>query len=763
MGNRAKRKEDQASRQKGKYYKKILASVFAALLLVTIVVSSLMISTANDFIKNYNKQIDKTIMNHMQSFTQYLYETSERACRQIYASSFARDMLYGKNPRNGNDYFDTAKKMANISTLLVDVDEYVDSFIIYSSVSGRTFSSKHGLNYQDRFLNDYIQQHESEKGEPVLRNLTDDKGNLGAKVITFSFIDYNKDGSVYNGVFINVKVSWLKQKLKLLYNENKLDDGCVLLMKDTGELITYIGADDFISSEALGQIQEEYKKNGARSLIPMSVSGNQYYVSTIPIQVQNMYVTRIQYANVVNEPLYSFLRIAILILLICIILSIAVAWLITRIIYKPIGTLTNKVNNNPLSDKLAINEIELLNEAYDSIGDIKDAMEESQKRLALYELFTENNGEDIDLEGFEQLSKLNIDPNNPITLVQIKVDNDDIYDQSQYADQIARVGLNGFSVEIIRKDMLTLICLVQTPEESDRTRIIEGFKSCCESELTWQTYAIVISDRYDDCSKVSVAYSQITEIYGRRYFSEERVVLTSANAIFEGVDVWNNLSIVFDAESKVIEGIRSGENIEKALGEYLDLFQNYEYTDIGVFRSHFIQSIWNLVEQANAMRSVPVSVNIRELDDKILLSSTVIETKRTILPFVIELSNELQTDKENKYSDIVRLIKEIVEHEYSNHSLCLGSISEKVNLSPNYVGRLFKVREGISVAAYITDIRLAHAAELIENTNLKMNTILEHVGFTNQSSFYKSFKQKYLVTPKDYAVSKRAFREESHE
>ncbi len=59
----------------------------------------------------------------------------------------------------------------------------------------------------------------------------------------------------------------------------------------------------------------------------------------------------------------------------------------------------------------------------------------------------------------------------------------------------------------------------------------------------------------------------------------------------------------------------------------------------------------------------------------------------------------------------------------------------------------------MSVSSYITDIRLLHATELIENSSLKMNTIADQVGFSNQSSFYKSFKQKYSVTPKDYVIN----------
>ena len=109
------------------------------------------------------------------------------------------------------------------------------------------------------------------------------------------------------------------------------------------------------------------------------------------------------------------------------------------------------------------------------------------------------------------------------------------------------------------------------------------------------------------------------------------------------------------------------------------------------------------------------------------------------------------------------MVKNIIRDEYADPSLCLASISTRVNLSPNYVGRIFKYATNLSVAAYINDVRLQHAVDWIEHSNIKVNLILEKVGFTNQSSFYKSFKQKYGIAPKEYALKARKESESGQE
>jgi YesN/AraC family two-component response regulator len=118
------------------------------------------------------------------------------------------------------------------------------------------------------------------------------------------------------------------------------------------------------------------------------------------------------------------------------------------------------------------------------------------------------------------------------------------------------------------------------------------------------------------------------------------------------------------------------------------------------------------------------------------LSKKVIEVKNT------SNSNDL----------LVQRIIEIVEKEYSNTDLCLSSIADKIRLSPNYVGQLFKMTHGQSIAQYIFDYRIQKLDQYMRNTKLPLSTILEKVGLEKNNYFYTRFKKHFGMSLSEYKL-----------
>ena len=56
----------------------------------------------------------------------------------------------------------------------------------------------------------------------------------------------------------------------------------------------------------------------------------------------------------------------------------------------------------------------------------------------------------------------------------------------------------------------------------------------------------------------------------------------------------------------------------------------------------------------------------------------------------------------------------------------------------------------MSYSAYVQQIRLNHAEKLLISTNKSIAEIAENVGYHNKGFFYRIFKEKYGVTPKEY-------------
>ncbi len=64
--------------------------------------------------------------------------------------------------------------------------------------------------------------------------------------------------------------------------------------------------------------------------------------------------------------------------------------------------------------------------------------------------------------------------------------------------------------------------------------------------------------------------------------------------------------------------------------------------------------------------------------------------------------------------------------------------------------RHFRAALGMPPMAYLRNLRLEHAAELLLNTELSLKEIADLSGFRQMPPFFRAFKKCYRVTPLEY-------------
>ncbi|AZN39235.1 response regulator transcription factor [Paenibacillus albus] len=97
--------------------------------------------------------------------------------------------------------------------------------------------------------------------------------------------------------------------------------------------------------------------------------------------------------------------------------------------------------------------------------------------------------------------------------------------------------------------------------------------------------------------------------------------------------------------------------------------------------------------------------------------------------------------------------KQMLEYIEANYQtdLSLSSVAEQVGLHPNYVSYLFKKETGMNVLAYIHQLRVVKAKELIvKRPNLPLSEVAVLTGFENPRHFYKVFKKHTGMTPRQF-------------
>lgn len=79
----------------------------------------------------------------------------------------------------------------------------------------------------------------------------------------------------------------------------------------------------------------------------------------------------------------------------------------------------------------------------------------------------------------------------------------------------------------------------------------------------------------------------------------------------------------------------------------------------------------------------------------------------------------------------------------------LQDMADLINLHPRYFCRVFKDAVGMSLLSYVAELRLCHIYNDLTETKTLISTIMRRHGYSDHKQFYRSFKARFKVTPKE--------------
>lgn len=154
------------------------------------------------------------------------------------------------------------------------------------------------------------------------------------------------------------------------------------------------------------------------------------------------------------------------------------------------------------------------------------------------------------------------------------------------------------------------------------------------------------------------------------------------------------------------------------------------------------ESVWRLISILGKI------VNTEERNGNIgsaLLQCYTFELLITLL----DIMNKGMKIKSKSKNVIVDKIVHYINDNFSNPALDMDTITSEAFFSPGYLSRLFKSYTGTSIYNFLIQKRLEHSRELIKEGKLITEAYLE-AGFSDYTSYLKSFKKTYNETPKEF-------------
>ncbi|GAB3535618.1 hypothetical protein GCM10027443_25160 [Pontibacter brevis] len=133
-------------------------------------------------------------------------------------------------------------------------------------------------------------------------------------------------------------------------------------------------------------------------------------------------------------------------------------------------------------------------------------------------------------------------------------------------------------------------------------------------------------------------------------------------------------------------------------------------------------------------------------------------TQRELLQKVFEKKISVQTSEEKIVSLDDKLVQnaiKTVEENLSNPDFSVEVLSKELGVSRVHLYKKLLAITGRSPVEFIRMIRLQHAAQLLEKSQLTVAEVAYKVGFNNRKYFTKYFKDEYKTLPSQYAESKQ--------
>ena len=127
---------------------------------------------------------------------------------------------------------------------------------------------------------------------------------------------------------------------------------------------------------------------------------------------------------------------------------------------------------------------------------------------------------------------------------------------------------------------------------------------------------------------------------------------------------------------------------------------------------------------------------------------------RWLLSMALHINQAMNQERDNTMKQVIQKAKEYIMENYQDPDLSVEKICRQLHLSPAYFSTMFKKETGQAYIAYLTQVRLDKAVELLNKTDDKTYVIAAKVGYQEQNYFSYVFKKRFGISPTKFRGAK---------
>lgn len=209
---------------------------------------------------------------------------------------------------------------------------------------------------------------------------------------------------------------------------------------------------------------------------------------------------------------------------------------------------------------------------------------------------------------------------------------------------------------------------------------------------------------------------------------EDKPKETNLKVSKDRIDKWYNLFINLEETPKNLK--------DKYLKELNDIVKEEKV----VFSELLFEGVWEKI-----VKVFPWLVKLENIEFLFKEESFEKEVEEKIY----NIQEIVKKYKLNNYDSLINNVSEVILKNIGKDKL-LDIISKELQLSKDYIGKLFKNKIGITLNEYSTILKMEYGKKLLSGSNKKVYEISEELGYSTIDYFSKLFKNYTGFTPVQY-------------
>lgn len=314
-------------------------------------------------------------------------------------------------------------------------------------------------------------------------------------------------------------------------------------------------------------------------------------------------------------------------------------------------------------------------------------------------------------------------------------------------------GTSGNPIIFNNSNKMSEFLIVETAD----ARTLRSLAENILKEFPIQEYgpvSVVLHEQTSSLDDIGTVYRELISTLVTRPFSQNHCILSCPEADKNTSSQPIGKSAPAHLESELYHLLTTGQKAEtrKLILKTCD-FQHcddntWSYLDVKQYVGRITGLLYRYVQE----KCPELTAQAEEAMDNIDYYMKCLNTPSLFSSLKILLDSLWESGEEKNTDSILQQVEQIhryIEKSY-HENITLTALAEQYHMDASYLSRIFSQKYGETIIAFLTRIRMEHAAELMKDPDKKLETISFLVGYDDYNYFSRVFRKKMGSSPREY-------------